>query len=935
MPKETWGLLGAVLILACAGLTDRTPRLVQLRIPGIAAGFLAYVVSGSALADDGWIFDATHATLALAGCVWFLRYAGGRRGQPAYDPDEVATGTAEGQDRLRRFFVTDDLSALDQAVDQHRSAVTTSARQATHLTHVIALLGSLQARYERLRRLDDLEELIDTARESVASGIGGRTQRGQVQTMLGTALRLRYDHVGAVADLRAAQEAGAESIRLVPFGSRQFPFCSSEYAKCFQSEYDRTQRLESLDLAIGQVRQSLKSVRRGGGRPVDLTMLSVLLAERGRRTDQLADLDEAVETGRKALAATSPTDRLFLPCQNNLAIALRTRFDLRGRVDDATGPAEVYIGYEVRPRVGDLDEAIRLAHRAAQLVPADAPQRADHRLNLAVALYAKYQYGLLRQDEREHDLHWALEAAREAATHPHADLVTRIRAGVTWSEIAASTGGYAEAVQAFEHVIELLPRVAPGELRRYEQEDRLGRWAGIASDAAACALEVGRYEKALALLEQGRGVLLSRDLVVRADLTALRAANPGLATEFEELRPTLDATFTATTDDRSRRARRQRDEQWEELVRRIRAEPGFEDFAKPPSVDRILAQGSNGPVVYLNVSRHRSDAIIVQPDGVTTWPLHVAPDDAIEQNRKLQLAVRPGDLIDPDRQQDVHDVLAWLWDRVAEPVLEAAGIAVPVAGAELPRIWWIPVGLLAPFPIHAAGRHTSDGVSSVLDRAISSYAPTVRALAAARERRVVRSGPRPLVVAMSETPGAEPLGNAAAEAELVRTLFPGSTVLTNQAATRRRVLDELRRHDWVHLACHGIVEPLSPSRGRLLLGDHEQHPLTAADISGLELPDAALAYLASCGSARTAARHADEALHFATAFQVAGFSDVIATLWSMPDRVAQGFAADTYAELRAGTAPYAARAVHQATRQARSKYPNLPGVWAGLVHLGR
>ncbi|TCC62224.1 CHAT domain-containing protein [Kribbella pittospori] len=933
MPTAIWGLLGALLILACAALTDRTPRLVQYRFPGFAAGFLAYALTGARATDHGWIFDATHATLALAGCAWFLRFARGRRGDPSYDPDAVATGTARGHDHLQRYFVTGDVAALDQAVDQHRNAVKTTARQARHLTHVVALLGSLKARYERARHLNDLEDLIDTARESVASGIGGRTQRGLVQALLSTALRLRYDHVGAVVDLNAAREASAESIRLVPFGSRHFPFCSSELARCFQSEYERTQHLESLDLAIAQVRQSLKSVRRGAGRPVDLTMLCVLLAERGRQTEQLGDLDEAVEAGRKALTSTAPTDRLFLPCQNNLAIALRTRFDLRGRV---AGAVTANNGYEVRTRVGDLDEAIRLAHRAAQLVAADAPQRADHRLNLALALYAKHQYGLQRHEDREHDLHWALEAARDAATHPSADLVTRIRAGLTWSEIAASTGGYAEAVTAFEHVIELLPRVAPGELRRYEQEDRLGRWAGIASDAAACALEVGRYEQALALLEQGRGVLLSRELVVRADLTALRAANPSLATEFEELRPTFDATPMASTDDRSRRARRQRDERWEELVQRIRSEPGFEDFARPPSVERILEQGSKGPVVYLNVSRYRSDAIIVQPDGLSTWPLRVTPDDAIEQNRRLQLALRPGDLIDPDRQEVVHDVLAWLWDRVAEPVLDAAGIPVPAAQAELPRIWWIPVGLLAPFPIHAAGRHLTDAASSVLDRAISSYAPTVRILAAARARYGGRSGPRPLVVAMSQTRGAEPLGNAAAEAELVRTLFPGSTVLTNHAATRQQVLDELRRHDWVHLACHGIVDPLSPSRGRLLLGDHEEHPLTTADISGLELPDAALAYLSSCGSARTGARHADEALHFATAFQVAGFSDVIATLWSMPDRVAQGFAADTYAELsRANTAPYAAHAVHQATRQARSRYPNLPGVWAGLVHLGR
>ena len=56
-------------------------------------------------------------------------------------------------------------------------------------------------------------------------------------------------------------------------------------------------------------------------------------------------------------------------------------------------------------------------------------------------------------------------------------------------------------------------------------------------------------------------------------------------------------------------------------------------------------------------------------------------------------------------------------------------------------MWWCPTGPLTILPIHAAGHH-ADSVSgttptkqSVLDRVVSSYAPTLSALIRARQPR--------------------------------------------------------------------------------------------------------------------------------------------------------------------------------------------------------
>lgn len=517
--------------------------------------------------------------------------------------------------------------------------------------------------------------------------------------------------------------------------------------------------------------------------------------------------------------------------------------------------------------------------------------------------------------------------------------------------MAAGAGRYAQAVRSFENVIGLLPQLAARELRRGDQEFRLGRWTGIAVDAAACALAAGDPEKAVTLLEQGRGVLLSRALDVRTDLTALRAGHPSMAAEFEELREALDGppatptgiaadspAATRVDEDRQRAVRRARSTRWEELLAEIRAQDGFAGFGGALPPDPMSGQGDQGPVVFLNVSELRSDAIILDAGRIRTVPLDVRPHEATRQTRKMLDALSPERILDPARQKPVHQVLAWLWDALVEPVADCLDLRVPAPGKALPRIWWVPTGPLALLPVHAAGHYgpgVRTGSRSLLDRAVPSYAPTVRALTAARARREPAAPPNPLVVAMSRTPGAGPLPQAGAEAEAVRELFPGSLVLADEGATRERIVEELPRHTWAHFACHAVTDRETPSRGRLLLHDHRLHPLTVADVSGLDLGRLELAYLAACGSAQTGLRHADEAIHLASSFQLAGFSQVIATLWPVADRFAQTFATDVYRQLaKDGGGRASARAVHRATLNARDLYPNLPGLWASHVHFG-
>src|SRR5277367_5748656 len=72
-----------------------------------------------------------------------------------------------------------------------------------------------------------------------------------------------------------------------------------------------------------------------------------------------------------------------------------------------------------------------------------------------------------------------------------------------------------------------------------------------------------------------------------------------------------------------------------------------------------------------------------------------------------------------------------------------------------PRIWWIGSGLLNILPIHAAGYHEAPAKRTALDRVISSYSPSLKALAYARcratEAEIIKSQEM-VFVGMPKTP---------------------------------------------------------------------------------------------------------------------------------------------------------------------------------------
>jgi hypothetical protein len=102
-------------------------------------------------------------------------------------------------------------------------------------------------------------------------------------------------------------------------------------------------------------------------------------------------------------------------------------------------------------------------------------------------------------------------------------------------------GSYpAIALDGYRKAVELLHLLAWFGMGRSSQERWLARVPGLAQDAAAWALFAGDQEKAVEVLEQGRGILWSQLLDLRTDLAASGAVPGELTSKLAAIRAELD-----------------------------------------------------------------------------------------------------------------------------------------------------------------------------------------------------------------------------------------------------------------------------------------------------------------------------------------------------------------------------------------------------------
>ncbi|MET7510456.1 CHAT domain-containing protein [Streptomyces albidoflavus] len=789
-----------------------------------------------------------------------------------------------------------------------------------------------------------LRDAVRTARAAVAATSAGHPHHAQHLNTLGLALWTLTWQTGDSAPLRAAVEAGRQACAAAPRHHPHRAIYLGNLCSALRMSYARTGKPEDIAEAVEVCREGLVTLAQDHPYRVQLLhRLADTLLTRALWDDDPRLLEEATAVCREAVAVLGDDGLRPLGGLHMLAGALV----LAAVRDGGVAPLREAVTHtrEVTERVGSGQP--------------DTPAALNQHAGVLYLLYDRTGDDRLLEE--------ALSAARTVGADESAEPGLRILA----HRLLAALSDAEEALASAEVLVGLLPQLGGGALDVGDLGQLLGGLGAVAPIVAGAAVSAGSPARAVELLEQSRGLLTDEPVTaVGADLDRLRARAPGLAATFLDLRkrqetlsrPGPTPEDSPVTPETRAVARQETQQAWHALLRRVRTLDGFADFLMPPRAAALTTAAAEGPVVYVYAAPKRCDALILtgDPDApVTLVPLRRLNEPELARQAKvLATAVdRSADpAVDPTArraaQAEVLEVLAWLWDTVAGPVLSALKhTGPPAAGRPWPRLWWCPVGVFAHLPLHAAGHHGdvtgTDGSPhrnaprTVLDRVVSSYTATARGLA--RARAAAREGSptpphaavRTVIVPVPDAPGAGVLPGAAAEAELLAGLLPGATLLAEPR--RASVLALLQGHQVAHFACHYRPAGIDPWQGTLLLHDHQRDPLTVADIAALRL-SGGLAYLSACSTTRT--RLADEALHLTGAFQLAGYPHVVGTLWPVGDRSAQRLTADFYRTLtqegrRAPDLTHAATALHHAVRRLREAYPLVPTAWSGHTHTGR
>ncbi|KAI9567996.1 CHAT domain-containing protein [Boletus coccyginus] len=318
----------------------------------------------------------------------------------------------------------------------------------------------------------------------------------------------------------------------------------------------------------------------------------------------------------------------------------------------------------------------------------------------------------------------------------------------------------------------------------------------------------------------------------------------------------------------------------QKIVTNVRALPGLSRLLLPPLFSDLQHAASEGPVVIENASEYSCDALVVLFDRDPVHiPLQVTQEGVRDMSTELSKLTERAKRIDVARE--LAGFLRKLWDQIVSPIVDFLQTIHPPRS----RIWWCPTAEFSILPLHAAGP-LRKGQINLPDIYVSSYTPTLTALIRARRRDPSSSATpqnRFVAIGQAKAVGESELVSVGAELDNICQLVEGLATFTRidgEESRISRVVEELDKNNWVHLACHGLPNPKEPFASAFALRDGH---FTIQRIIGCNLKNPEFAYLSACHTTVGDEESPDEAIHLASAMQFSGFRSVIGTMWAVDD----------------------------------------------------
>ena len=760
------------------------------------------------------------------------------------------------------FLQTGTLSDLEEALVLERNAL--KLRPQGHPDRATSLGGIslyLHLRFEQLGILSDLDEALALERNVLELHPQGHPDRALSLGNLASCLHARFKQLGMLSDLEEAFALERNALELRPPGHPDRATSLGNLANFLHSRFEQLGTLLDLEEAIALERNVLELHPQGHpDRALSLGNLAISLHSRFNQLDTLSDLEEALALERNALELRPQGHPERPTSLGNIASCLHSRFKRLGTLSD-------------------LDDALALARNALEFHPQGHLDRA-----LSLGKVASYLHARFKHLHDMGDLRETFTLYSQLSDVAHTVSFADFECAKQWIQ-AAEECEHTTTVLAYQTFLRFsvqhlatLPSL-PQHLAILKQ-----LMTSTANDAFSACVRHGNPANAVELLEQGRGIFWSQLIRLRSPLDKVIASgDPGkkLAEKFTQLASLLRNVLDAPSNAESQHDRAFRlNIQLQDIVTEIRNLPGLSRFLLPPLFSDLQIAASCGPVIIVNASQYSCDALIVIPDRDPVHiPLPITKSHVSElalQLRSLTLRARFGDMT-----KEFLTFLRELWDVVVFPIVAILQEFCPRRS----RIWWCPTAEFSLLPLHAAGSFRK-GQPTLPDLYISSYTPTLTALIRARQKRPLDPSidqHRFLVVGQAQAPGQCELVSVNTELSSISQRIGSVAALTSiqdQDATIAKVVGELKKNEFVHLARHGIPDPKQPFESGFALGDGL---LKVEDIMQYELQNAQFAYLSACHTTVGDEESPDEVIHLAAAMQFAGFRSVIGTMWAVDD----------------------------------------------------
>ncbi|THU80722.1 hypothetical protein K435DRAFT_874071 [Dendrothele bispora CBS 962.96] len=823
-------------------------------------------------------------------------------------------------------------SLVDFLTDKERSASTSffiARDEYVQCLHDIAPqlhddgISSLK-KYKDFHKLTDLDWAISLLQRAMYLIPGGHHDKAAWLTNLGNAFSCRFECLGELKDIENAILFHQQALDLIPDGHADNSEWLSNLGNALQRRFERLGGLEDIENAVLFHQQVLDLIPDGHANySGQLNNLGNALQRRFERLGEFRDIENAILCNQQALDLTPDGHADKARRLSNLGNALQSRFECLG---------------ELR----DIENAILVNQQAVDLTPDGHASKATQLTNLGSAFESRFGCVGELQDIMKATIAYK-QATENTSSHPF----TQYDAACRWAILSSKHQSPSSALNAYTVVLGIIPQIVwLGQTVHYQYVElpKVGR---TITGAAAMAISVGDLSKAVEWLEEGRSIFWKQLLQLRTPLDELHQ-HPDIANELSGVSLALDNAGTSSIQNifqnidlainhRSVEEEAQNHHglaaQYEELLQKVRGLDGFGSFLRPKKFSELAPAARNGPVVIINVHHSCCDALVMHSDlilslkaGNAREPRQLPPDYNVSSSI-------------------LKEILGKLWDFVAHPILSAAeNILHENIHDSLPHITWCATGASAFLPLHAAGIYGSDDPTknmNISDFAVSSYTTTLTALLDSGSKLKQDPTKTPSVLIVSQ-PGTEDefLPTVAQEVEVIQHYTsPDHTChLTHELATVGAVLDEMSKHEIIHLACHGIQDMENPLNSAFDLYDGR---LSLSTLMRLSLKKAELAVLSTGETAIGDERFPEEAIHLAAGMLAIGYSSVIATMWFTED--ASLIADKLYENLlghydnsesqKAKLTP--AYALHEAVKHLRETVGEMNFVkWVPFIHLG-